>query len=92
MSSTCNMVFASIPGNPKNGGSGHTVYIEVLSYTGTPLWKEFCDKVFKKWRKYNPTIHLAKEWQLLDGGEQYMKQVLLLEIYWQNPDYWEIGD
>ena len=67
------MIFFS--GTPANGGTGHVCYLEILSLVETDGWKDFCNEVFLKWKEFEPSIHWAKEWKLLDDGVEYMKEV-----------------
>ena len=66
----------AVVGNPSEGGSGHTVYLEVLSFTNTPGWKEFANRVAQEFMKIEGTrFHWAKEWDYVDGFKQYTQKV-----------------
>ena len=66
----------AIVGNPNEGGSGHTFYIEIISYTKTPFWKEFVNKVARELLKMpGVQFHWGKEWEYIDGVEKHIQQV-----------------
>ena len=69
----------AIVGNPKEGGSGHTFYVEILSYAHTPGWKEFANRLAKELLKMpGVQFHWAKEWDYVDGVEQHIQKVCCL--------------
>lgn len=53
--------------NPKYGGSGHVVCIEVLCLKGTESWKDFSEAVGQKWSDLGGVPHLAKQYDQLEG-------------------------
>lgn len=53
--------------NPKYGGTGHVVCIEVLCLKGTESWKEFNEAVGQKWIEMGGVPHLAKQYDQLEG-------------------------
>ena len=64
----------AIVGNPSEGGSGHTFYIEILSYAHTPHWEEFANKVAQELMKIEGVqFHWAKEWEYVDGIANYIQ-------------------
>lgn len=66
----------AIAGNPAVGGSGHTVYLEVLSYTNTTGWEQFANRVANEWKKIpGARPHWAKEWEYLEDIDSYLTQV-----------------
>ena len=72
----------AVVGSPTEGGSGHTFYIEILSYSHTPHWEEFANKVFLELLKIKGVqFHWAKEWEYVDGIAKYIQEVRLLTIF-----------
>nr|XP_034307480.1 uncharacterized protein LOC105321767 isoform X1 [Crassostrea gigas] len=53
--------------NPRYGGSGHVVCIEILSLKGTEYWEEFSAAVGKEWMALEGVPHLAKQYDHLPG-------------------------
>lgn len=53
--------------NPRYGGSGHVVCIEILSLKGTEYWEEFSAAVGKEWMALGGVPHLAKQYDHLPG-------------------------
>ena len=64
-----------IIGNPAYGGSGHVLYIEVLSIAGTKGWTQFSTEVGTQWMALGGVPHLAKEWDYLPGVESHIHKV-----------------
>lgn len=60
--------------NPRYGGSGHVVCIEVLSLKGTKNWEEFSTAVGKEWIALGGVPHLAKQYDHLPDIFEYTKQ------------------
>ncbi|KAJ8311429.1 hypothetical protein KUTeg_010784 [Tegillarca granosa] len=65
----------AVIGNPKNGGSGHVVYLEILSVIGTEGWEDFCKEIGTEWMKYGGVPHLAKQWSFLPGIDAHIRQM-----------------
>ena len=66
----------AIVGSPSEGGSGHTFYIEILSFADTPLWQEFSNKVVLKLLTIQGVqFNWAKEWDFVDGVVEYIQKV-----------------
>ncbi|XP_071128649.1 L-gulonolactone oxidase-like [Mytilus edulis] len=61
-----------IIGNPDYGGSGHMLYIEVLSVVDTKGWEKFCIDVGTEWMALDGIPHLAKQWDFLPGVEDHI--------------------
>ncbi|XP_052079585.1 L-gulonolactone oxidase-like isoform X2 [Mytilus californianus] len=61
-----------IIGNPTYGGSGHVVYIEILSVVDTKGWEKFCTDVGREWMALDGVPHLAKQWDFLPGVEEHI--------------------
>lgn len=53
--------------NPKYGGSGHVVCIEVLCLKETQSWAGFNEAVGQKWIELGGVPHLAKQYDQLEG-------------------------
>ena len=64
-----------IIGNPANGGSGHVLYIEILSVAGTQGWEDFCKEIAKEWIALGGIPHLAKQWDFLPNIEEDINKV-----------------
>ena len=64
-----------IIGNPAYGGSGHVVYIEILSVVDTKGWEKFCIDVAKEWMALDGVPHLAKQWDFIPGVEDHINKV-----------------
>ena len=68
-------------GNPKNGGSGHTLYLNINSITETEGWEDFIKEVTSKWRQIpGLRFHWAKQWGMLNGIEDFIRDVRILLI------------
>ncbi|CAC5363241.1 unnamed protein product [Mytilus coruscus] len=61
-----------IIGNPDYGGSGHVLYIEIVSVVNTKGWEKFSIDVGKEWMALDGVPHLAKEWDFLPGIEDHI--------------------
>ncbi|XP_063412030.1 uncharacterized protein LOC134694861 [Mytilus trossulus] len=61
-----------IIGNPAYGGSGHVVYIEILSLVDTKGWEKFCIDVAKEWMALDGVPHLAKQWDFIPDVEDHI--------------------
>ena len=67
----------AVLGNPKNGGSGHTFYLEILSFEDSPTALNFFQDVFEYWKgltKIKPLPHWGKMWSFLKGGDEYVRE------------------
>ena len=72
----------AIVGSPSEGGSGHTFYIEIISFADTPNWQEFANKVALKLLKIKGVqFHWAKEWEYVDGVVEYIQTASLKIIF-----------
>ncbi|XP_076088202.1 L-gulonolactone oxidase-like isoform X2 [Mytilus galloprovincialis] len=65
-----------IIGNPAYGGSGHVVYIEILSVVDTKGWEKFCIDVAKEWMALDGVPHLAKQWDFIPGVEDHINKYM----------------
>ena len=66
----------AIVGNPREGGSGHTVYLEILSYSHTTGWEEFASRVGSELMKIpGLRFHWAKEWDYVKDFDVYIQKV-----------------
>ncbi|CAC5357779.1 unnamed protein product [Mytilus coruscus] len=61
-----------IIGNPAYGGSGHVLYIEIISIVDTKGWEKFSINVGKEWMALDGVPHLAKDWDFLPGIEDHI--------------------
>lgn len=61
--------------NPRYGGTGHVVCIEVLSLKGTKHWEEFSTAVGKEWMELGGVPHLAKQFEHLPDIYADIRQV-----------------
>lgn len=56
-------------------GSGHTCYIEILSSSPTPHWREFASAISVRWMQLpGARPHWAKEWEFIPGIEAFIGQ------------------
>ena len=71
----------AIVGSPKEGGSGHVFYIEILSYSHTPHWRDFANKVAQHLMKIPGVMfHWGKEWEYVDGSAKHIQKVIYLLV------------
>lgn len=66
--------------NPKYGGSGHVVCIEVLCLKGTESWKDFSEAVGQKWSDLGGVPHLAKQYDPLEGIFESIRCKMAMQI------------
>ncbi len=66
----------TVPGNPKFGGTGYTMYIEFVSFRNTIGWTDFVKEISQMWMKIpGARIHWAKEWPAIKGFNDFMRKV-----------------
>ncbi|XP_034316358.2 L-gulonolactone oxidase-like [Magallana gigas] len=66
--------------NPRYGGTGHVVCIEVLSLKGTKHWEEFSTAVGKEWMELGGVPHLAKQFEHLPDIYADIRQKMAPQI------------
>jgi hypothetical protein len=56
-------------------GPGHTCYIEILSSSTTPYWKELTSVIAARWMQLpRARPHWAKQWEFIPGIEAFIGQ------------------
>ena len=79
--SGCILPYLYITGNPKNGGSGHTLCLNVVSQQGTEDWQEFLNELSDRWRQIpGVRFHWAKQWSMLHDIDTIIREVSILSL------------